>query len=107
MALYLFCDYPYVSGIFWTIAAISILGFVGSYLLYEAVTYGKAAPAQALNNTSTLFDLLLEIIFLSKVPTTTQLVAFTIGVIGSFMIAFESRVEARLEAREAREPVEQ
>ncbi len=91
MVLYLVTEFPYSSFVFWSVVLTSIVGFIGSYMMYEAVVYGKAAPSQAINGTQSLFTLILEIVILSIVPSTLEIIAFFIGLGGSLLIAFESK----------------
>ncbi len=68
---------------------ISILGTVGTFAAGEAVVNGKAGPASALIEIQSLVLLMLEIIFMDKIPNIIQVIGFILGMMGGLFIAFQ------------------
>lgn len=66
---------------------------IASYVLTEAIAYGKGGPSYALHEIQSIIALILEIIFLNKVPSTLQIVGFAVGFVGGSLIAFQAKKE--------------
>lgn len=69
MIIFFIVGFPYTAAVFWCIGALSLIGITSILLVTMAVAYGKAAPSLALNDCSSLWTLLLEIVILEKLPT--------------------------------------
>lgn len=56
-------------------------------LLNYTIAYGKAGPTQAALQTQSIFLLLLEIMFLAKLPTTLQTLGMALGITGALVMS--------------------
>ena len=88
--VFVICENPYPLATVFQVGGISIIGATGTFLITEAVVYGKGGPAHALTEVQSLYVLVLEVLILGRIPNVMQIVGFSFGFIGGAFIAFES-----------------
>ena len=90
---------PYPISTILQVGGISCIGATGTFLITEAVVYGKGGPANALTEVQSLFVLILEVLIMEKIPGLWQMIGFAFGFIGGGFIAFESKRELKSAGR--------